>query len=154
MSVQIVEAGVGDAETVSRMVHALLVELFPELSQTFDPDRLCRTAASLLADDSGVWGFIARTQDGEPVGVLMLNECASIYAGGKFGEISELYVAPAHRSSGAGARLVEAAASFGKRRAWEEIEVGAPGVPRWQRTVDFYLGHGFEEIGPRLTLKL
>ena len=152
--IRIVEAEAGDAETVSRLVHALLVELFPERSEAIDPDRLRRAAESLLAGDAGVWGLIARTQDGEPVGALMLNECASIYAGGKFGEISELYVAPAHRSSGAGAMLVEAAASFGKRRAWAEIEVGAPDVPRWQRTVDFYLGYGFEEIGPRLSLKL
>ncbi len=30
------------------------------------------------------------------------------------------------------------------------LEVGAPSVPKWQRTVDFYLRNGFEEVGPRL----
>ncbi len=152
--IEIVEAQAGDAETVSRLVHALLVELFPEHSEAFDADRLRRTAETLLAEDAGVWGLIARTGNGQPVGVLMLNECASIYAGGRFGEISELYVAPAYRSTGAGARLVDAASEFAKSRAWSLIEVGAPDVPRWQRTVDFYLGYGFEEVGPRLSLKL
>ena len=30
------------------------------------------------------------------------------------------------------------------------VEVGAPDVPRWQRTVNFYLKEGFVEVGPRL----
>ena len=152
--IQIVEAGVDDAKTVGRLVHALLVELDPEHGEAIDADRLCRTAETLLADDTGVWAFIARTQGGQPVGVLMLNECAAIYAGGRFGEISELYVAPSERSTGAGAMLIDAASSFAKSRAWTRIEVGAPDVPRWRRTVDFYLGFGFTEVGPRLSLKL
>ena len=70
--IQIVEAGVDDAKTVGRLVHALLVELDPEHGEAIDADRLCRTAETLLADDTGVWAFIARTQGGQPVGVLML----------------------------------------------------------------------------------
>ncbi len=97
---------------------------------------------------------MARTADGEPVGLLMLNECAAIYAGGKFGEISEFYVATRHRSAGVGALLVDAAADFGRNRGWLELEVGTPDVPRWQRTVDFYLEYGFKEVGPRLGLHL
>ena len=34
------------------------------------------------------------------------------------------------------------------------IEVGAPDLPRWQRTVDFYKRYGFTEIGPRLAFDL
>lgn len=78
----------------------------------------------------------------------MLNECAAIYVGGRFGEISELYVVPDARSENVGALLTDAAAAFGRERNWPFIEVGAPSVPAWQRTVDFYLKHGFEEIGP------
>ena len=96
--IKVVEATAGDGETVGGMVHDLLVELFPESTDEFDRNKLCRAAATLLAGDTGVWGLMARTGDGEPVGLLMLNECAAIYAGGKFGEISEFYVAPGHRS--------------------------------------------------------
>ena len=152
--IKVVEATVGDADKVGGMVYALLAELFAANIETFDQDKMCRTAATLLDGDTGVWGLMARTADGEPVGLLMLNECAAIYAGGKFGEISEFYVAPSHRSAGVGARLIDAAAEFGCSRGWLELEVGAPDAPRWQRTIDFYLGYGFKEVGPWLGLDL
>ena len=34
------------------------------------------------------------------------------------------------------------------------MEVGAPDLPSWQRSYDFYLNHGFKEVGPRLELLL
>ena len=40
--------------------------------------------------------------------------------------------------------------TFSISKGWQFLEVGAPGLPRWQRTVDFYLGNGFSVIGPRL----
>jgi GNAT superfamily N-acetyltransferase len=152
--IRVVEATPSDGETVGTMVHALLSELFAESIADFDRDKMCRTAETLLAGDTRVWGLMAQTGDDAPVGLLMLNECAAIYAGGNFGEISEFYVAPSHRSAGVGALLVDAAAEFGRSRGWPEIEVGAPDAPRWQRTVDFYLGRGFKEVGPRLGLQL
>jgi hypothetical protein len=33
----------------------------------------------------------------------------------------------------------------------EPSEVGAPAVPRFQRTVNFYVRNGFVEVGPRLS---
>lgn len=59
----------------------------------------------------------------------MLNECAVINSGGRFGEISELYVTPEYRAKGVGARWIEAAAAFGRDRGWPNLEVGAPRVP-------------------------
>ena len=50
--------------------------------------------------------------------------------------------------------LIEAAVVLGRERGWPNIEVGAPSVPAWQRTVDFYLRSGFEEVGPRLDLTI
>lgn len=152
--IRVVVATPSDGETVGAMVHALLSELFAESIANFDRDKMCRTAETLLASDTGVWRLMAQTGDGALVGLLMLNECATIYAGGNFGEISEFYVAPSHRSAGVGASLVDAAAEFGRGRGWPEIEVGAPDAPRWQRTVEFYLGRGFKEVGPRLGLQL
>lgn len=71
-------------------------------------------ATSLLRGHAGVWALLAIAVDGTPVGVLTLNECAAIYAGGKFGEISELYVSPNYRSLGIGVRLVDEAVAFGR----------------------------------------
>jgi len=146
------QAGAEAFERVGRLTYALLVELFPEGG--YECDTCVDSAKALLAGDEGVWAFLATTRDGRDVGVVTLNECAAIYASGRFGEISELYVTPDARSKQVGALLIEAATRFGRKRKWPFIEVGSPSVPTWQRTVDFYLKRGFEEIGPRLQLTL
>jgi GNAT superfamily N-acetyltransferase len=140
------------AERAGRLVYELLAELYPELG--YSRDRCIETARALLEGGERVWSFLATTGDQRDVGVVMLNECAAIYSGGRFGEISELYVAPDFRSKGVGAQLIEAAVSLGRERGWPNIEVGAPSVPVWRRTLDFYLRHGFDEVGPRLDLQI
>ncbi|AZV78091.1 GNAT family N-acetyltransferase [Parasedimentitalea marina] len=85
-----------------------------------------------------------------PVGVMMLNPCAAIYAGGRFGEISELFVLPEWRSKGVAAELLKAATTLGAKMGWKRLEVGAPNQPEWSRTLDFYCDNGFDEVGPRL----
>jgi GNAT superfamily N-acetyltransferase len=146
------QAGPEEFERVGQLIYELLAELYPELG--YERDGFVDSAKTLLAGSNGVWSFLATTRDDRDVGVVMLNECAAIYAGGRFGEISEIYVVPDGRSKKVGALLIEAAAAFGRKREWPFIEVGAPSVPAWQRTVDFYLKRGFEEIGPRLQLTL
>ncbi len=148
----VTQATPNDFERVGGLVFQLLDELFPELG--YQRDTCIATAKTLLADESLVWSFVATQADGSDIGVVMLNECSAIYSGGQFGEISELYVAPDARSTGVGAKLVAAAAEFGRERGWPNLEVGAPSVPVGQRTVDFYLRNGFEEVGPRLDLTL
>jgi GNAT superfamily N-acetyltransferase len=143
-------AETSEAGVVSHFVLDLLQELYPERASSFDEQALAETAAWLLREHTGVWALLAIAPDEVPVGVLTLNECAAIYAGGRFGTISELYGSRHYRSLGAGAQLVNAAVEFGRKRHWTRLEVGAPDVPRWQRSVDFYLGYGFRETGPRL----
>lgn len=99
--------------------------------------------------EPAVTGFLAR-DEGVPVGVLMLNTCAAIYAGGAFGEITELYVRPEHRSQGVARQLLKAARQEATRRGWTRLEVGAPTQPDWARTLAFYRREGFSETGPRL----
>jgi len=146
------QAGPNEAERVGQLAYNLLAELYPdaEFKRRFFTD----AASTLLGNGEGVWAFLATTSDARDVGLVTLNECAAIYAGGHFGEISELYVVPDHRSKSVGALLIETAISFGRKREWPSIEVGAPNPPAWQRTVDFYLKNGFEEVGPRLDLEL
>jgi GNAT superfamily N-acetyltransferase len=146
------QAGPREFERVGELVCALLKELYPDAA--YERSAFVDTARTLLEGSEGVWSFLATTPDDRAVGVVTLNECAAIYAGGRFGEISELYVVPGFRSKAVGALLIEAAVAFGRERGWPDVEVGAPRVPTWQRTVDFYLRHGFEEVGPRLNLTL
>ena len=135
-----------DAETVATLIHALLEELSGGAAPTFDT--LKTTTAAVLASDR-VTVCIARL-NGTPVGVITLNDCMAIYAGGKFGEISELYITPHTPSQGIAQHLIAFALAEGHRRGWHRLEVGAPTQPQWHRTLAFYLANGFTETGPRL----
>jgi GNAT superfamily N-acetyltransferase len=146
------QAGAKEFERVGHLVYELLTELYPDAG--YKRNVFVDTAGTLLTGSEGVWSFLAKTPDNRDVGVVTLNECAAIYAGGRFGEISEFYVLPDFRSKGVGALLIEAAVTFGHERGWPHIAVGAPSVPTWQRTVDFYLTYGFDEVGPRLELRI
>lgn len=135
-----------DASTVAGLVHSLL----DELSGGKGPgvEEIAERAETVLSG-TGVVAVIAFAGDA-PIGVMTLNECAAIYAGGKFGEISELYVRPEMRSKGVAQRLLDYAQKEALARGWKRIEVGAPGQPDWHRTLNFYLRNGFDEVGPRL----
>ena len=139
---------------VGKLVNTLLIELFPDEEDLRDPEQHIRAAEVLLERGDSVWALVAKTENDEIAGVLTLNECSAIYACGSFGEISELYVDSSQRSSGVGAKLIEAAKEFGISRGWPEIEVGAPPQPDWKRTVNFYFRQGFKYSGPRLYLSL
>lgn len=139
-------ARVEDAAIVADFVHALIDELSggkaPAKQGVFD------IAQALLAG-ADVRAAIAYAGDA-PVGVITLNQCAAIYAGGKFGEISELYVRADMRSQGVAQLLLDHAQQEARARGWARLEVGAPSQPEWHRTLNFYLRNGFDEVGPRL----
>ncbi|WP_028350548.1 GNAT family N-acetyltransferase [Bradyrhizobium murdochi] len=139
-------AEVTDAATVARFVHALLDELSGGKAPGIEI--VTQNAETVLADISVV--AVIASADNEPVGVMVLNECTAIYAGGKFGVISELYVRPDMRSQGIAPHLIAVALAEGRARGWKRLEVGAPRQPKWKRTLDFYLRNRFEEVGPRL----
>ncbi|MFS4582837.1 GNAT family N-acetyltransferase [Phaeobacter sp. C3_T13_0] len=136
-----------DAGLVAQMVAALISELSDGAEVASGPLEM---VASDLLTSAHVTGFLACNADGDSLGMILLNQCAAIYAGGIFGEITELYVEPEHRSLGVAARLVEAAEDLGRSRGWKRLEVGAPAQPAWQRTLAFYQRNGFQETGPRL----
>ncbi len=139
-------AAVADIDDVCKLASALLTELFPDM---YSEEQLRPVTQHILEESRDVFPFIAFF-DNKPVGLIVLNQCTAIYALGDFGEISELFVDPRHRSSGLGAKLIKKSVEFSQLKGWTMLEVGAPDVPRWQRTVDFYLNNGFAEIGPRL----
>ena len=147
----LVTASPADSEVVGELVYSLLFEFFAEQNHLFPLEKMKNAAAELLTPGSGVWSFLAMMGD-DVAGIINLNECAAIYAGGKFGEITELYVKPEFRSRNIGEQLIAQARDFARERGWKVLEVGAPDVPRCQRTVNFYLNNGFSEIGPRLEI--
>lgn len=146
LSIEIKSLTEADAPAVAEFVYLLIDEFAPGAGP--DHQAMSAIAQEVLPLES-VSGFLAKI-DSAPVGVVLMNECAAIYAGGKFGEISELYVRPEYRSNGVAARLLEAAGKHAEECGWKRLEVGAPTQPAWERTLKFYLREGFEEVGPRL----
>jgi GNAT superfamily N-acetyltransferase len=143
-------AAMDDAQDVSRLVDALLMELGGSNSR-YD-ERLVITRHLMTLSDR-VFGFLAFDHH-EPIGVIMMSESASIYAGGMFGVITELYVRPDRRSSGVATMLIEAGTQIGRDLRWSRLEVTAPRQPIWQRSLKFYLRVGFLDVGPRLQFDL
>lgn len=146
--VTISQASASDAQDVARLVAALLLELEPQAKAELAAMRIPEQAKSLLADQL-IYAFIARLAD-EVIGVITLHRCAALYAGGVFGEISELYVLPEYRSLKLGKQLVNHAVKFAAAQGWQRLEVGAPPLAEFSRTQQFYEANGFICTGQRL----
>lgn len=88
------------------------------------------------------------------VGIFTVTECQSIYAGGKYGLIDEMFVKPAFRSNKIGAKLIESIKKIGQKKKWKRIDVTGPTEERWIRTIAFYEKSGFVFTGPKMKLIL
>ncbi|MCJ8318373.1 MAG: GNAT family N-acetyltransferase [Colwellia sp.] len=146
-NIEVVDAS-NDFKDVADLVKDLLIELDPSAKDEIENTELESITKSLL-DSSKIWAFLAKSND-KSIGVITLHECASIYAGGVFGEISELYVKPEFRSSNIGELLLNSAIAKGKERDWKRLEVGSPATNESPRTMKFYQSKGFECTGSRL----
>ena len=147
-------ARIDQSDLVAQGVYDLLSELFPAEAASYPLAKLQKAAFQGLRPDGGLWSLLAFNEQEQMVGMLNLSRCVAIYAGGEFGEITEMYVRPDYRSQKVGEQLMARAKSFAQEKAWPVLEVGAPDVPRCQRTVDFYQANGFAVVGPRLELSL
>jgi GNAT superfamily N-acetyltransferase len=85
----------------------------------------------------------------EPLGFLAVYESLALYAEGSFGTIPELFVRPAHRSSGVGTALLSEAKRVGQAKGWTRLEVTTPPLPQFDRTIAFYEREGFSISGGR-----
>ncbi|MGE5413563.1 MAG: GNAT family N-acetyltransferase [Syntrophomonadaceae bacterium] len=150
--IEVVRAGVRDRDTVLDLVERLLGELEEKRHEFARIDRR-RVAGDLDAAGDRFVAFLAR-EDGRAIGVLTLSEHVAIYAGGRYGVIDELWVAPESRSQRVGERLVASARSYGTQRGWRRIDVAAPAGPIGERPVKFYERLGFVFTGPKLRLDL
>jgi GNAT superfamily N-acetyltransferase len=146
MAITIRTASHAEAGLVADLVADLLTELSG--GEEVDREEIRATTAELMSD--GVVTALLARDGREVVGALMLNECAAVHAGGRFGEISELYVRPDRRSQGIASQLLAVARRIAGAREWKRLEVGAPDPRAWARTKAFYEREGFTEVGPRL----
>jgi GNAT superfamily N-acetyltransferase len=142
-----------ERRVVLDLVERLLAELGEEGQETgLLPKRAL--AASWARRGPAVSAFLAFDDGGRAIGVTTLSESWAAYAGGAYGIVNEMYVAPEHRSRRVGARLIAAVREHGRRRGWRRIDVTAPESPRWDRSRRFYETLGFVFTGPKLKLLL
>lgn len=139
-----------------RMIAGLINRLVAELNG-IDPTppsaELVDCTMRMLNLRGAVWGFVAE-DGGAPVGAIMANECASVRAGGLYGEITELFVNPDHRSLGVATRLIAAVRALGRERGWSRLEVGPTPTAAWEKTHRLFRHAGFDDVGPRMKLPL
>src|SRR6187200_2369994 len=95
-----------DSDSVGTLVFELMTELSAPKPLMVSCEEVIQTARKLLGG-STVWALLAKTDEGKPAGVLTLNACAAVYAGGHFGEITELFVRPALRRQRVGKQLLD-----------------------------------------------
>ncbi len=153
VQIRIVRATAADRETVVALVERLLEELEdrPEEFAGLDRERVLR---EVEASGEAFTAFLARRPGGDAVGVVTVVETLAIYAGGRYGVIDEMYVAPECRGAGVGRLLIEAAKELGRQRGWVRLDVTAPPEKKWERTVKFYEKQGFVFTGPKLRCRL
>ena len=152
MSTSVEVASPSDADTVAELVRNLLEEIMQVTGgshfQIDLPQMIGRARTFLEAGQAQI--LLARSGErSQAIGHLALSECHALYAEGSFGIITELYVAPAHRSAGIGRELVERAKQQARRRGWKRLEVTTPPLPAFERTIRFYESQGFSISGGR-----
>ncbi len=147
-NITVIEATTLHSSDVSELVQELLIELEPSSKKEIESMKLDSITKKLL-ENAKILAFIAKSNETN-IGVITLHECASIYAGGVFGEISELYVQPNFRSLKVGDLLISHAMVKGKELGWKRIEVGSPPENEAPRTIQFYEKSGFKSTGSRL----
>jgi GNAT superfamily N-acetyltransferase len=151
--VRVVRARPDQLDTVLSLVDRLLAELAddPTSLQRLDRDHI---GSQLLHAGDRFAAFLAFDATETPVGVATLTEGVAAYAGGRYGIISEFYVAPRSRGLGIGRQLLETIRAEARRRGWHRVDVAAPPGERWDRTVDFYCQNGFILTGRKLKLRI
>jgi GNAT superfamily N-acetyltransferase len=148
------KADIRDAGQIASLIVELYTELDLENYEEANQQEIHRVARNLLQKDKIV-AFVAvdeNSTEQRAVAVVTLHHCAAIYAGGEFGEISELYVSGDYRSHQIGQKLLDAARDYALKNDWKRLELGAPAGSRWDNTFSFYQNYGFAAIGPRLRL--
>ena len=152
MQIRIARAQPADAAMIAELVGELLHEIGTAIGSgafSFDSaDTETRARTWLI---NGTYTVLVAYSDSanEVMGFLAVYESYGLYAEGAFGTIPELYVRPAFRSQGVGARLLAEARQFATSKQWTRLEVTTPPLPQFDRTLAFYERHNFRVSGGR-----
>jgi GNAT superfamily N-acetyltransferase len=141
-------AAAADVGAVAAAVEQLLVELGGRRPARADLEAEIQAAL----DDPGVGALIVAEAEGEIVGVLSASWQRALHVPGRYATIQDLWTDADWRSRGVGAGLVDELAVLCRAEGVARIEVGLPreSFEAIRATEAFYLGNGFEQLGPRM----
>ena len=142
-----------ESEIVLELMEQFITEMADKKSK-MKTLRLGKILQDIIEHQDTFVSYLAKTKDNEPVGVVNMMESVSVYANGRYGIISEIYVKPKYRKDGIGRMLIEKAIEHGKKKDWNRIEITAPLGDHAIKSVIFYENMGFTHSGPRLKLIL
>jgi len=147
-SVCVRAASADDAASVAAAVEALLIELGGARPS---PPELEAAARELVENESSGALLIAEASE-EIVGVLAASWQHAIHVPGRYGTIQDLWVHPQWRSRAVGRDLIEGLVALAGELGIGRLEVGLPqeSFAQIDATERFYLGNGFEQLGPRM----
>ena len=141
-------AGDGDVAAVALAVEELLLELGGRRPAREELEAEIRA----VLEDPGVGALIVAEAEGEIVGVLSASWQRALHVPGRYATIQDLWVDPDWRSRRVGAALVDELVALCGKQGVARIEVGLPreSFDAIRATEAFYLGNGFEQLGPRM----
>lgn len=153
--IKVTKASIKDAKTVANLIAQLLIDFNNKNDSNFivDKDNLEKTTRKLITRVN-FGAFIAYDSENRPKGLITISEAFAIYNGGDFGVITELYVDRDSRSEGIGKLLLQSVFDFSDSMNWKKVEVGAPDVEEWPRTIEFYKRNGFKQKGLKLRIDI
>lgn len=152
MTIEIAQASIEHCAPISTMIGELLEEIATRADVqafSFNREASCGLLQNFIADDNYVVFFTRDSSANAYAGFVTLCESRSIYAGGTFGTIPELYIRPAYRRRGIGRMLLDAARFHAEQRGWKRLEVTTPPLPAFDKTLAFYEREGFTITGGR-----
>ncbi|QDT04594.1 putative N-acetyltransferase YjaB [Rubripirellula lacrimiformis] len=143
-------ASKNDANDIAGLVDRLLREIMEAIGiNAFNSNAVAMTEQLMRSiPDQDHFILIAETED-KAIGFAALSPAFSLYAGGYFGLVTELFVAPGHRSAGVGKQLIEHCLTLAASKNWSQLEVTTPPLPQFDRTLKFYQSNGFAITGGR-----
>ena len=129
---------------VLELVEELLIELVDQGQELpwIDRDKLhADIRRNLESSDTrgrtGALVAILAKERNVAVGVLTLTQCFSLYAGGEYGVIDEIYVRPEWRGQDIERQLLDEAVAIAQRRGWVRLDVSGPEAERSERADRF-----------------
>ena len=141
-------AGNGDVVAVALAVEQLLLELGGRKPARAELEDEIRAAIA----DPGVGAILVAEVGAAIVGVLSASWQRALHVPGRYATIQDLWVDPEWRSRQVGAGLLNELTALCGKQGVARIEVGLPreSFDAIRATEAFYLGNGFEQLGPRM----